>query len=309
MTSPASSVEPAKTTSHLKSEYIRRLSFKRAERPAFRLRVIGHYAIIKPAYVNFYVWSSLMKKEKVKFYVERSSFGVQAMIILMALSAVFRIIGCWGMWNDHNYALTQIALPILSALLMILCVWLLGGKALWLSFVPVFLGVVFFIIKAVDFENRIHMILCIFLYIAVASLYFCTVFGIIKTKWILTPLFGLPFLYHIFVEDLTALRDTANPVTFSAGMQEMGILCIMLGLFFLSISIKKQVKEQEVKLPKIKAPKVVPVSQTTISDNAEINVAGSEGDGSAEISSTVENLSTATEQAVQNEQTEKRTGR
>ena len=53
-----------------------------------------------------------MKTERVKFYTERSSFGVQAMIILMALSIVFRIIGCWGLWTDRGYAITQIGLPI-----------------------------------------------------------------------------------------------------------------------------------------------------------------------------------------------------
>ena len=40
-----------------------------------------------------------MKTEKVRFYTERNSFGVQAMIILMALSIAFRLIGCWGLWN------------------------------------------------------------------------------------------------------------------------------------------------------------------------------------------------------------------
>ena len=68
-------------------------------------------------------------KEKVKFSVERTSIGVHAMIILMALSAAFRIIGCWGMWTDRNFLVFQICLPILSALLMILLVWLFGCMA------------------------------------------------------------------------------------------------------------------------------------------------------------------------------------
>ena len=199
-----------------------------------------------------------MKKDKVRFYVERDGFGVEAMVILMALSVVFRLIGCWGLWNNRLYAITQIALPVVSALLFVAVVWLFGKRALWLSFIPVVLGAVFFIIKAFGFESRIHMVLCILLYIAVIALYFCTVFGIIRTKWILVLLFGLPFLYHIFVEDLAALRNTANPVTFAAGMQEMGVLCIMLGLFFLTLSMKTRVTEQpEAELPKIKAPKVL----------------------------------------------------
>ena len=132
---------------------------------------------------------SRLIKEKVKFSVERTSIGVHAMIILMALSAAFRIIGCWGMWTDRNFLVFQICLPILSALLMILLVWLFGRRALWMTVIPVFLGVVFFIVKSLSFESQLHTVLCILLYIVILGVYCCTVFGILKTKWFLVPLF------------------------------------------------------------------------------------------------------------------------
>lgn len=198
-----------------------------------------------------------MTGKKVKFYAERSSFGVQAMVILLALSVVFRIIGCWGLWNDRSYALLQISLPVLSALLMIAFVLIFGKRALWITFFPVVLGAVFFIIKSLGFTSLVHTILCIVLYVAVIGVYFSTVFGILPTKWPLVLLFGIPFLYHVFIEDLPALQNTANPPTFAAGMQEMGILCIMLGLFFLALSMKKDVTEEAADLPKMKGPKVL----------------------------------------------------
>ena len=67
-----------------------------------------------------------------------------------------------------------------------------------------------------------------------------TVTGSIGTKWLLPPLFGLPFIYHVFVEDLPALSNTAQPVTFSAGMQEMSVLCIMAALFCTGMGLKKR---------------------------------------------------------------------
>ncbi|MBR0390735.1 MAG: hypothetical protein IJK38_00230 [Oscillospiraceae bacterium] len=213
-----------------------------------------------------------MEREKVKFYTERNSFGIQTMTVLLALSAVFRIIGCWGLWNDRNYLLLQIVLPVFSALLMIAAIQLFGKRALWVSVIPIALGVTFFIVKSLGFESLLHTILCIILYTAVLALYFCTVFGIVHTKWFLVLIFGLPFLYHIFVEDLTALRDTANPVSFAAGMQEMGVLCIMLGLFFLALSMKKNVTVKQVDLPKIKAPIVLapkPEKGESISEGTE----------------------------------------
>ena len=207
-----------------------------------------------------------MKTEKIKFYTERNSFGVQAMIILMALSVAFRVIGCWGLWSDRSFALAQIALPIGSALLLIAFVWLFGRRALWTTFIPVILGAVFFIVKSLGFESMVHTVLCILLYAAVIALYTGTVFGVIRTKWILAALFGLPFLYHIFVEDLPALRDTANPVSFSSGMQEMSVLCIMLGLFCLSLSMKKTIVEPVIHLPRIRKPK--PAAEQEASEEA-----------------------------------------
>ena len=208
-----------------------------------------------------------MEKEKksaprAKFYVEQQHWAVQTAIIFMALSAVFRIVGCWGKWDESFFAATQIALPLMCNILFILCLVLLGKKALWLSAVPVILGVVFFIIKSFTFDSWLHTVLCILLYLLVAVLYTGTVFGVIRTKWLLRPLFGLPFLYHIFVEDLAALRDTANPVTLSAGLQEISVLCVMLALFFTAIAMKKKKPQTEVELPKMKAPKVIAPNKT-----------------------------------------------
>ena len=204
-----------------------------------------------------------MEKEKVKFYTDRESFGIQTMTVLLALSAVFRIIGCWGLWEDRDYLLLQIVLPVFAALLMIAAIQFLGKSALWVSIIPVALGVTFFIVKSLGFDSLLHTILCIVLYTAVLALYFCTVFGILHTKWFLVLIFGLPFFYHTFVEDLAALRDTANPVSFAAGMQEMGVLCIMLGLFFLALSMKKNVTVKQADLPKMKAPIVLAPKQET----------------------------------------------
>lgn len=199
-----------------------------------------------------------LKERRVKFYVEKRSMWVQAAVIFMALSAVFRLIGCWGLWNDRFFAVSQIALPLCCNLLFILCLLLLGRRAFWLTSLPVLLGVIFFIIKSFTFASWIHTILCLMLYLLVAVLYTATAFGVVRTKWFLVPLFGLPFLYHVFVEDLAALRDTANPVTLSAGMQEISVLCVMLALLFTAFAMKKQKPRQEVELPKIKDPKVIP---------------------------------------------------
>ena len=164
-----------------------------------------------------------MIETKIKYYVEKNSFWTSAALIFMLLSIIFRGIGCWGLWNDREFLITQIILPIASGLLFILLLAVLGRHALWTTFLPVLGGVAFFVLKALKFENTTQMLLCLLLYAAVAILYCGTVFTLIRTKWLLPPLFGIPFVIHI-ARDLPRLSDTANPVTFSAGMAKDGML-------------------------------------------------------------------------------------
>ena len=222
--------------------------------------------------------------QKIKYTIDKKSFFGHSAVLLMGLSAIFRIIGCWGLWTDTLFLVMHIAIPVVSCILLILCVSFLGKKGFFLSCVPVILGVIFFIYKAFSFESRIHMVLCILLYLAVAILYTGTVTGSIHTKWLLPPLFGLPFIYHIVVEDLPALSNTAVPVTFSAGMQEMSVLCIMAALFCVGMGLKKQVISTETTIvaePAMPdAPLVEPVAGAAVdAEPAETAAACSVVDG------------------------------
>ena len=180
------------------------------------------------------------KRPRARFYLERSSAWAQICIIFMLLSAIFRLFGVWGLWEDEFFRATQILLPLCCNILFALCVFLFGKRGFFLSAIPVLMGVAFFIIKSFGFESLLHTVLCILLYLAVAVIYTGTVLGYIRTKWLLPPLFGLPFLYHVFVEDLAKLRDAANPMTLSQGLQELSVLCVMVSLFCVGMGLKKR---------------------------------------------------------------------
>lgn len=195
---------------------------------------------------------------RIRFFVEQEAWTTQAAIIFMALSAVFRLIGSIGRWGDSTYTATQIVLPLTCNLLFILFLVLFGRRAIWTTALPVLGGVVFFIIKSLGFESWWHTLLCIGLYLLVAIVYLGTVTGVIRTKWLLPPLFALPFVYHILAEDLPALRNTEDPVSFSAGMLEISVLCIMLALLFTGLALKVKKKAIEGDLPRIRDPKVIP---------------------------------------------------
>lgn len=200
------------------------------------------------------------EKKKTRFYIEPKGFCAKAALVCMGLAILFRLIGCWGMWKEQTALYTQILLPI-AAILLFSATILLGRHALWTTVFPVLLGCVFFVIRILGMTSRfslVHVILCICMYTMIFGLWTGTVFGAIKTKWLLVPLFGLPFLYHVFVEDLQALQDPNVVVTFQAGLQEISVLFIMLGMLFTAIGMKKKKPEEpKPELPKMKAPKVI----------------------------------------------------
>ena len=103
----------------------------------------------------------------------------------------------------------------------------------------VILGVAFFLLKAASF-TPVHRILCTILYLAVLVLFTLTVLGYLPTKKLLYPLFGLPLVYHIFVEDTRLYFFAEPPVPVWDWMPELSVLCIMAALLSVSIAMKTE---------------------------------------------------------------------
>ena len=184
-----------------------------------------------------------MKTERCRFFLDRAD----APSVLMAVAIVFRVIGCWGLWNDREYLIWQIALPIGAAVVFILLLLTLGRPALWASSLPVLAGAVFFIVRAMERGSTLETVIFILLPIVVAVIYTLTVFNAIKTRWFLVLLTLAPLAYHLFVVDLEAMRNVAEPVSFAAGMQEMSVLCVLFALLYTSLAMKnrRKVKVEE----------------------------------------------------------------
>ena len=183
-----------------------------------------------------------MERDKLRYSVSRKNIFVKLSALLMGLSALLRLFGYWGFWanKDAAFIYTQIALPVLCNVLFIVIVLYMGKRFFSLTAIPVLLGVVFFIIKALSFDNILHTVLCILLYLVVAMLYTGTVFGVIRTKWLLVPLFGLPFLYHILVEDRNTLLANEKAMSLAEWLPEISVLCIMLALLLITFAMKKR---------------------------------------------------------------------
>lgn len=164
---------------------------------------------------------------------------INALVILSALcmvcSAVVRIV--WACGEDAVSRPTlwfQIFLPIAANLLFVLMAFTDSRDRLYRMAVPVWMGCVFFAVKALGFPSVIHTILCLCLYALVAVLFGATVTGRVPTQVPLWFLFGLPMLYHIFVEDMG--RDWQRGEL----LQEVSVLFCMAAMLLLSLAMKKK---------------------------------------------------------------------
>ena len=196
---------------------------------------------------------------RTKFILDKKTFPARAAIVCLIMAILFRLIGTVGHFDDRHFLIFRMALPALSCLLYILCIILFGRKAFWTSFIPVIVGIVFFIMRILSDDNitsgnleTVHIAICMALYILVAVLYSCTVFGAIKTKFFLVVLFGLAFVYHIVFEDYPAIAS--KTVAAEAIFMELGVLFIILGLFFACLGLKKQAKASTEKSEGITPP-------------------------------------------------------
>lgn len=220
----------------------------------------------------------MKNSEKIKFWIDKTGFFAECAMIFLILAAVFRFFGCWGMWSDRvNYIMLTL-LPITCCVLLTLCVLFLGKKGFFLSFIPVLLGVVFFVYKALSsYTTWVPIVLNVLLCMVAAVLYTATVFGWIPTKWLLPPMFGLPFLYRLIVKDIPALSNLENPVTFAAGMQEMSILGMLGALFCIGVGLKKEARGRARKAAEEKqAPAPQPAEAPAAAPAAPVNVPAAE---------------------------------
>ena len=182
-----------------------------------------------------------IENDKIRYSVSKRNFFVKLAVIFMLLSALCRFLGYWGFWSNQkgSFIVFQIALPILCNLLFIVLILYAGRRLFSLTFIPVLLGVMFFIIKAFGFDSFLHTILCICLYLAVAFIYTATVFGVIRTKWLLLPLFGLPLIVHIYL-DRDMIAPAGKAVELSELLPEISVLCIMAALLCTCFAMKRR---------------------------------------------------------------------
>lgn len=171
------------------------------------------------------------------YHIRRNSPLVWLSLVLMLLSAGFRAIYYLRFYMGAFDVLTvggHILLPLLCNLCFAAFLPTLGQGRIGWTALPVWLGCLFFIIKATGFATW-HMLLCCLLYLLVGVLYSLTVLGKLPNRWPALLVFGLPLLFHI-VSDLFF----AAPRPFPAWMLEISVLLVMASLLFAILALEKE---------------------------------------------------------------------
>ena len=131
-----------------------------------------------------------------------------------------------------------LGIPVAATVWFPVALILWGKRTLLPTCVSVFGGVFYFIVKAFTFAHWWHTALCICLYLAVLVLYCLTVTGVIPTKKLLYPLFGLPLAFHLFVEDV---KNYIIPgADLHTWLPEISVLCIMAALLCVSVAMDRR---------------------------------------------------------------------
>ena len=170
-------------------------------------------------------------KKRVEVNMNRMSPSAAVACVLMLAAAVIRLVYFLPTEMTPFVLIVHLLMPVTAAVLFIAGTILTGRWFRLLCTASVALGVLFFFLKAFSF-SLIHQTLCSILYTTVLVVYTATVQGIIPTKKLLYPLFGLPFLYHVFVEDTQYYFFADPPVPFREWLPEISVLCIMAALFW-----------------------------------------------------------------------------
>ena len=181
-------------------------------------------------------------KRRIRYRIDRTSPAAITAVCLMALSAIVRLL--WFFLRDPAQILiggtvVHLLLPLTAAVIFCAVVLFAGETHAHLTTAAVAVGVVFFAVKALGFSSRLHTVLCLILYAAVLLLYSLTLFGILPTKRLLYPLFALPLLYHIFVEDTQLYLFASPPPPAVAWLPEISVLLIMGALLSVSVALQR----------------------------------------------------------------------
>lgn len=175
-------------------------------------------------------------KKKTVFWIPKVNALVILSAVFMVCSAVVRIVWFCGEENlSRSMLWFQILLPLTANFVYLPILFRDSRERLFRTAIPVWLGCVFFAVKALGFPSMIHTVLCLLLYAVVAVLFTAMVTGRVSTPVPMSLLLACAMAYHIFVEDVEKIGWPVHD-----WLPEVSVLCCMASLLCLCLAMKKR---------------------------------------------------------------------
>ena len=189
-----------------------------------------------------------MKNRHIRYTFDRKSFFGKAAIFCLILSVVLRGIG--GLLNrtifEDLFTIVEFGLPILCALLYVICLLIFGRKWFKVTVFPFVLGVMACVVRLFSFDNLMQqemsverILVSVFFYLVVTALYSAVAFGGLRARILLFLLFLLPLGYHAVFEIYPTVVSGFG-LNLSLILMELSVLAVIFAMIFVSLALSSK---------------------------------------------------------------------
>ena len=189
-----------------------------------------------------------MKNRHIRYTFDRKSFFGKAAIFCLILSVVLRGIG--GLLNrtifEDLFTIVEFGLPILCALLYVICLLIFGRKWFKVTVFPFVLGVMACVVRLFSFDNLMQqemsverILVSVFFYLLVTALYSAVAFGGLRARILLFLLFLLPLGYHAVFEIYPTVVSGFG-LNLSLILMELSVLAVIFAMIFVSLALSSK---------------------------------------------------------------------
>ena len=189
-----------------------------------------------------------MKNRHIRYTFDRKSFFGKAAIFCLILSVVLRGIG--GLLNrtifEDWFTIVEFGLPILCALLYVICLLIFGRKWFKVTVFPFVLGVMACVVRLFSFDNLMQqemsverILVSVFFYLVVTALYSAVAFGGLRARILLFLLFLVPLGYPAVFEIYPTVLSGFG-LNLSLILMELSVLAVIVAMIFVSLALSSK---------------------------------------------------------------------
>ncbi len=183
------------------------------------------------------------------YYVSKKSFSLWFAVFCILVSSVTRV-SYFMNGNVHNIGVydmvAKVVIPVAATVILIGILCICGERFFKATILPVVMGCIFFMLAAVDFSKPAMIFGWIFC-VALGFIYISVIYNKIKTNTLLVYIFGFLTAYNLIFVMNDWYSKSTRPQLLNDYLPDISIFLMVLGMLFLSMSMKRDFGEHTLK--------------------------------------------------------------